>query len=152
MNDRNQMQDEKKWEQILLKTYNVDTDRAEKKGERVLSLLGGPGFSLRILFWCTCPLMHVRTGQNKNKGPGVLCKVTYFLQPQGVGVEISNAVVWNTYSMASLGPSLDVLEVHLLCWKSPKKLLTSWSLQGGHKMLFLLWDTCKAGVLVLARI
>ena len=96
-------------EQILLMIYRQCSYRQsvwetckEKEKESHLCL-GVYGFLQRIVVWCTCPLRHPGTGQNKKKGPGVLHQSLILYSHRVLVSRCLVPVVWNTYRMASTG-------------------------------------------------
>ena len=126
------MQAERKCEQNLLKMerehkYKQNLGNSDKRESH---LCWGLGFLWAIVVWCAGPLRHLETGRNKDKCSGVLHNA---LMPgiqgfrrQGVWSQWS----WKTYITTPPGG----LRCYLSCWKTPKKSLTPFLLQGGHTL------------------
>ena len=100
----------------------------------------GLKFLLAIVVWCTCPLRHPETGQNKDR---VQVSFISHLLPKtrGPGIKVLEVTgLGEPYDNLAWSP----LRCYLLCWNTPKTSLPLCPLQGGH-MLFALQGMCRVG-------
>lgn len=94
------------------------------------------------MVWCTCPLRHLGTDQNKD-GNQVSIINPSFLGARGLGVEMSSA---SGLEYTHDGLVWSFLRYYLLCWTTPKILLTVVPYKDIHL------DICREQVQVLARV
>lgn len=118
---------------------NAGTDRVSGRliKETVLSLFGVWVFlfCFEDQVWCTCPLRHPGTGENKDKGPAVIPWSQEVLALRCLVLE-----VWNTGIIASSGhPYLALSQILSVLEKS----LTSCLSHGRHSLFA--FEACVKG-------